>query len=712
MTLTVPTAGNIAGRSADIRIAATDTGNALSEVGAKIVDLAGQWKAQRLQIEGQQAQLAITRDLGQARLEVEQLGDPTQIGPAWDAKVAEITDRYITKDESGQITIDPALAEQLGLTITELSDRHGLALSGKVINLNRSQQDAVWIEARDQITTAAVTADPETFGALVEQGEAWIDARVANGLMDPAAAAADKLALRQQVFTGRADAAIQQDPGAFLTAADAGEFDALGGDALSSRRLAAEREIARREKEAATAAEVAGRERADSIGRRLKEIGSIAKEGRVASDEAFLTSPEVTAHPDFAETMAAVSLRDEMPGIRQATPAELEAAIAAEEVSSVTHSYQTERLKVLRDWHDKAVADYGKDAVATAQKHGLPVPVLPTFDAADPEAFANGLAARLSFQPFMRDKGYTSGQAVFSEADRAALKPVLDPKADTGPKLALAEAIVAGSNSRPQDVTGLLDADPVFARATSILASTGNASLAEEMLRGQQKVALGTVALPTEKTMQLTFDDITGGIFNGSPAQKAQIMAAARAVYADGAAGLDPDVAGASGGAGWSTDPAAVDLFSASVQRVLGATPDNNGAMTVGGIQEINGAYVALPVGMAKATVEDTWDNLDAQLRGQRWNAELNDWDSSAMATPPNPLRAFKAAAIDGSVPDLGANPSGWINQAQLVRVGESDVYEMRITVDGRSYTVPRADDPTGTAFRFRLPALIREARK
>lgn len=710
MSLTVPTAGNIAGRSATITVQAPDTGAIISEFGSKVLDLAGQWKAEQQDVDTRRAALGITRDLGQARLEVEQL-PPDQIGPAWDAKLAEITSTYLPRDAAGNLTIDKTQADTLGLTITELSDKHTFALSEKAITLNRQQREADWLKLKDDLTTEAVTADPDTFGALLSLGEQEIDARVAKGYIDPATAEAEKQALRQTVYTGRADASIMEDPQAFLNASDAGEWNALGADGLSQRRLAAERELARREKEAATAAEVAGRERNDAIGRRLKEIGSIAKSGRVASDEAFLTAPEVMGHPDYAETMAAVALRDEMPGIRQATPADLEAAIAAEEANTVTHPYQTERLAVLRDWHDKAVADYGKDAVGTAQTRGLPVPDLPAFDPAQPEAFANGIAARLSFQPFMREKGYTTGQAVFSATELASLKPVLDPKADTGPKMALAEAIVAGSDKRPQAVIGLLDADPVFARATAVLASTGNAALAEEMLRGQQKVALGTVAMPAEKTMQLTFDDITGGMFNANPAQKAEIIGAARALYADQAAGLDPDTAGTTGSI-WSTDPAAVELFSASVQRVMGATPDATGALTIGGVQEINGGLVALPVGMPKAKVEEAWDNLDAQLRGQRWNPELQSWDSSAMDTPPDPLRAFKAAAIDGSAPDLGADPSGWINQAQLVRVGETDVYEMRVTVDGRSYTVPRADDPTGTAFRFRLPALIREARK
>lgn len=710
MSLTVPTAGNIAGRSADIRIEAPDTGAAISELGARMAEKFGQIKAERLQLQGQQTQLAITRDMGQARLEVEQLGDPAAIGPAWDAKVAEITNRYITKDASGAVTIDPALADQLGLSITELGDRHGLALGEKVVNLSRSQQEAVWIEARDQISVAAVTADPETFGALVEQGEAFIDARLASGRIDAAAAATEKQVFRQDVYRGRADAMIAADPQGFLTAADKGDFNSLGGEALGNARLAADRELARRDKEATNAAEVAAGARTAAIGRRLGELTSIVKEGRIATDEAFLASPEVMAHPDYAEAMAAVQLRDSLPGIRQATPAELDAAIAAEEAKPVGQKYQTERLKVLREWRDQAATGYNTDAVATATKAGLAVPELPAFSVEDPEAFATGLAARLSFDPVMRKRGYTEGQAVFSQADLAALKPVLDPKADAAQKLTLAQAIVAGSNGRPQDVTRLISDDPVFGRATRILATTGNAGLAGEILRGQQKAALGTVVLPTEKTMTLTFDDITGGVFDGNPTLKAEVMATARAVYADQSAGLDPDQAG--GGMGWSTDPASVDLFTKSVQRVMGATPDKNGNLTVGGVQQINGGFVMLPEGLPAKDVETAWDRLDAHLLGQRWNPEIGGWDSSATDAPPDPLRAFRAASVDGSAPDLGDDPRDWWDQAQLYRVGESDIYELRVTIDGRSYTVPRAGDDQARAYRFRLPNLIREAGK
>ena len=192
MSLTVPTAGNIAGRSATITVQTPDTGAIISEFGSKVLDLAGQWKAEQQDINTRRAALGITRDLGQARLEVEQL-PPDQIGPAWDAKLAEITSTYLPRDADGNLTIDKTQADTLGLSITELSDRHTFALSEKAINLNRQQREADWLKLKNDLTTEAVTADPDTFGALLSLGEQEIDVRAAKGYIDPATAEADGL---------------------------------------------------------------------------------------------------------------------------------------------------------------------------------------------------------------------------------------------------------------------------------------------------------------------------------------------------------------------------------------------------------------------------------------------------------------------------------------------------------------------------------------
>lgn len=716
MSLTVPTAGVIAGRSATVRIATPDTGAILSDFGAKMVDVGTKWKAERLQLQGQQAQLAITRELGQARQQVEQIADPAAIGPAWDAKVAEITDRYITHDQSGKVTIDPKLAEQLGLTLTGLSDQHGLALGNRVIELTRSQQEAAWIEARTQITTAAVTADPETFGALVAQGEAWIDARAANGQLDPAAAATEKQTLRREVFQGRAEAMIQNDPQAFLKAADAGAMDPLGGDLLGSSRLAAEREIARRATEAEKVAKMTAKARSDAIDSRLTEMTKIIRTGARATDEAFLADPEVMASEKYGEAKAALDLRNETPGIRQMTVAQLDAAIAAEQGNPVAHDYQTERLAVLRQWRDAAAVGWATDAPGMAKAAGLPVPELPDFNPADPQAFAAGIVGRLSFEKSVQAEGYTTAPAALSPSDKAKLKPVLDPKADFGPKLALAEALAAGTQGDPRALAGQIGASPVFVHAASIMATTGNRALAEQILRGEQKDTLGTVALPSEDTMNLTFDEVTGGIFADNPTLRAQYGEAARALYADLAAGVDPAQTG-SGitvmGVGWREDPAAVQLYTDAVQQVLGATPATNGALTIGGVQEINGAMVALPPGVAAADVNTALEVIRSKhLLGQRWTPEDGGgWTSAATATPPDPLRALKAASITGAAPAFGPDPRAWFDMVHLRRVGESDIYEMQVTVEGRTYTVPQADDPNGTPYRFVLSDLIRETR-
>lgn len=723
MSLTVPTAGVIGGRSADVRIATPDTGQVVSEFGAKVAELAQGWKREQLQAENVKAQLGITRDLGQARLEAEQIGDPAVVGPTYDARVAEVRKKYITPDT------DPELAASLDQSIGELSQRHGFALSQKVINLTRSQREADWIAAREDIANQAVTADPETFGALIEVGEAAIDTRVQNGLIDPEQGAKEKQALRQDVYLGRANALIESDPQAYLNADDAGEMNALGGELRSSRRLLAMQELSRRADEADRAAKVAAKARQDEIGKTLADMTSITAQGYSSADEARANDPEFQAHPDFPKYLAARELRDEMPGIRQMTEADLRAAIAKEEAKPKTKGFETERVKVLKEWLKKTSEGYATAPVETAIKVGLPVPQLPAFDSADPAPFAKGLSSRISFEA--SQKGRFKGPGVFTADERQALKPVLDPKADTAPKIALAQSIIAAAGPDSGRIAGLLGADPVYQRAIRVLSTTGDKGLAESMLRGQQKIELKTVVLPTEPKMVQVFNQISGGAFQtaGMPAAQAdavlrlasEVTTAARAIYADTAPTVDPE---ASSGTDWTTSDAATTIYADAVKRALGATADTTGALNIGGLAEINGGYASLPPSVPVKEAEAVHEAVRRQIMGY---TDMSQTDTLAQPGVPlaptstahpvvvparDPLRALEAASVTGMRPDLGKDAADRWSTIQFRRIGQSDQYELFYVEDGRVYTVRQADDPRGRAYRMRLPDLISEAGK
>lgn len=723
MSLTVPTAGSIAGRSASIRVEAPETGGILAQFGNALAAKAGEWKEEQIGRQRRQTALDITRDIGLARQDIEaNVSDPAQIGPTFEARVAEIRQKYITDD------MDPKLAEDLGLTFQELNDRHALALGNRVIGLTQSQREADWVATRSRISAEAVNADNETFGAYVELGEAAIDERLARNVISPEQAAIEKDAFRREVYGNRADALIASDPAAFLDAAKAGEWNILGED-LATRQKVATSALAEAQVKAAKDEEAALKERETEIGRRLGEIASIASAGRTAADEAFLSTPEVKAHPKFAEAAAAIELRDETPGLKTMTVPQLDQLIAAEEKKPITAEYQNERLKLLRTWRDQAAAKQETDTVGWATSAGLAVPELPDFDPADPQGFVAGLSRRLAFDETMRSQGYTKGQAVFSAAELAEIKAAIDPKADPETRIGVARAFTALGDREASYLATVTGADPAFVRATRLMVTTGSEGVAREILRGQQRIETGTVVMPSSPDLTRIFDEVTGGAFNGSPIQKAEIIAAASALYADQATTLDP----ADADTPFKDDGDKIALFETAMQRVLGAVPDENGQYTIGGLQEVNGGLVPLPVGIAAQSVAEAFDNIGQQLDGYSRKtraeayADVNDfmfqqkfggpdamvWVQDDAADEATRMRAFKAASITGMLPDLGTDPAGRLADLQLRRVGESDVYELVYEADnGRIYTIPQKGDDRRRAFRFRIADLIRGAQQ
>lgn len=709
MTLTIPQAGPIAGRAAQIRVEATDTGSLLAQAGQVAQQIGSRMEADRLDRQAQKLQLDATRELGQMRLEFEQNTDPDAIDTQWPQRVAELKDRYLKgRDENGMARVDPRIADRFGMAVTELADRHAFALGSRAIDLRRAQREAIWIGQRQEIVTQGATTDQGTLDVLLADGEAAIEARALASGLDAEQVAREKADLRASVYGQRADALIASDPQAFLVQADAGAFNDLGED-LTRYRISAQAAVDQRAAAEVKAAEIAEADRTKAIDKRLAEMTGILDAGRTPVDIAFLDSPEAKARPGWARAKAAQQLQADMPGIRQMTVAELDETIAAEAVRPIGEEWENQRLTVLRQWRDQAEAKWNTGAVEQARAAGMPVADLPEFDPQDPGAFTAGLAKRFALDVYLQDKGFTRSQGLLDATEKAQLLAIVDPKADAAPKVALARSILAASGGRPDRMMAVLGADPVFARSLRLMASTGSDDLATEILRGQQRQTLGTVNLPTAANQRTLLNGVTGGAFDADPGLQAEILASATALYADSAAGINAD--GTDSVLPFMDDTEAVDRFSQAIQRVTGAMPDADGQLSIGGVQQIGDSFVSLPVGTPKVVVETGLANLERHLRGQRWNPALKMWDSSATDAPPDRLRAFRAAGLDGAAPDLGKTPADLFPNLSLHRVTEnSDVYEFRYSVQGRSYTVRRADDAKNRAYRFRLSDLMREA--
>lgn len=713
--ITIPQGGIAAGRAAQLAPApVSDLGGVIADVGRATAEKFGAIKAQQEEVQTQRTRLDITREIGQERQRFNQITDPAQIEAEWPVFVQGLQDKYINATgPDGQPLLTPEQSAALGLTIQDLTDRHGLALGDRAIALTQSQQTAAWITAKADITTEAATADPDTLLAMIELGEGAIDQRLANGLIMPDDAATEKAAFRAEVYGARATAAINADPAAFLSEAEAGEYNDLGAERIASLRVSAQTEIDRRAAAAIKADEAAVAEQNRVIGERLTTMTALFGKGVSVADEDMLNDPLVQSHPDYPKAVAARDLAIETPGIRQMTPAQLDAAIAAERAAPKSETFQTERLDVLTAWRDAAAKGWTTDPVAQARTSELPVPPI---DVADPASLATGIAQRLTFATTLQQGGYVRDPraAVLDEAERTALRAITAPDADVQPKLDLAMALAQGTGGNPEFLTRIIGADPVFAEATRLMVETGSTEVAASMLRGQQKLAGATAAAPSRANQIAVFDRVTGGVYDDDPQAKAQIMAATEALYADRSRGLNPD--GSDTIIPFMDDTAAQDAYAEAVQRVTGGTPDGSGALTVGGVQPIRDSMVRLPPGTALEDVEVALDGLSAQLRG--WK----DADASAVplsdafgepiqrAAPADPLRGLRAASVDGRVPFLG-DPDGQaelFDSLQMERVpGTRDQYRFVYPQGGRATIL---GDANGLEYRFRMADLIRGA--
>jgi hypothetical protein len=717
--ITVPQGGSIAGRSADVRIERPDLGGFVSQVGSAVAQKMGQIKDQQRSVVVEKTKLDMTKEQGEAYQRVSQLTDPAEIETAWATEQTALREKYVAgKDAAGNPLLTPEEADALTLTFDGLATKHGFALGERTIKLTESQQAAAWSAARLDIVNTAATADPDTMSALVEYGEAAIDRL--PGLL-PDQKQAQKEAFRAEVTNARATTALDQDPTAFITAAEAGTYDALGAERVAQLKVTAQAEADRRAAADAKAGEAETKKRDDAIGKRLDTIADLALKGRLVEDEKFLSDPEIQSHPDFPKAKAAVELRKEVPNLDVMTVAQLDAQITAEEKRPITETWQNERLTVLRSMRDKKAEALATDPKAALSEAGLPAPEIPDFDPADPGTFAAALSEAVSFDGWQREQGYSDQSAIFTKDQKATLKAVLAPGADAGPKVALMGAILEGTKGNASAVLADLEADPVSRRALKVLGVTRDTQLTEAILRGGQKLDGKTVVPPSRKEQILAFDEMTGGVFDDAPALKAELMEATLALYADGAKGIDGETQTAEG---WISDGAAYTLYQQSVQRLLGAQADRNGDLTVGGLQEINGGLTVLPVGVGVRDVEDSWDRLTDQLNGVVFDPTLAQTGDMAGADPSalregfsapvpdagDPLRAFKAASLYGGAPDLGSNPSQRFGALTLRRLGETDVYELVYERNGRLMPVP--EQGSGNAYRFRLKDLMREARK
>lgn len=699
MSLTVPRAGVTAGRAPGIQVETDETGAAVAQFGARLAQAGDAILNDALDRQATRLQIDMTKALGEARLEFEQMNDPDAIDAGWQQRAAELRQRFVTGDE--RTPVHPRLRERVGQAFDELSNRHALALGARAIEARRNQRQAYWAEYSTEVLSQARTADPDTRAVLLEQAIRQVDADLAANNITPFEAAQRKITLREEAANAAAIGLIDSDPAGFLERVDAGEFNDLAPEKIETYRNRAQSSIEQAAAASQREAEAAERERQTVIGQQLDTIAGIAGKGLVSAEETdFLSSPDARSHPKWPEAMAAVQLRDEIPGLATLTPAELEERLAAERAKPLTAEYQAERVAVLERLVDETRQGWSADGVAYAREKGFRVPEIPPFDPANPSAFEDGLRFRLSFAARATAEGYTESPPIFDGEELAQYREIAAPSADPAVRAELARSIWRATDGRPEVVTRLLEGDPVFSYATGLIGATGTTTLAREMFRGQQKIAEKTVNLPTQRDQVIVFDELTAGMFEASPEIKAQILAATQALYADNAAGIDPDeVTG-----GRFRDGDARTSYETAMQRVLGASPDANARFTIGGVQELDTGWTLLPPGISRDRANEAIRKIDMQMRGAAWDPQLGTYVFNELANGVDPFRGLRTASLTGQAPDLGENRRERWGEVRMVAIGDDRYKLVWDAGDGRVLDVP---DENGARYEFSLRKLI-----
>lgn len=715
MALTVPTSGLAGGRAADVRIAQPDTGASISRLGDTLFQIGTGLENDRLTREAQRLDIDMTRDLFKLRQELELSNDPDAVDREWAPRLAALKDQYLTgAAENGAPRVDRRNRERFDLAFTSLADRHAMELGARAIQLRQAVDVAQGAEMRNELVVQGAVVGDEVLPELIARGEAWIDGQAAKYGTDAAAVQQQKAEFRASIYSQRADTLIANDPQGFLTAAEAGTFNDLGED-LTRKKLAAQSEIDKLAALGIKASETAEREAAAIRDDRVKAIGAIWTQGRTPADTAYLDTPEAQQSPHWGKAMAARALQDELPALKQMTPEELDAAIEAEEARPITEEWENERLTVLRGWRDQAAAGWNTAPVETARAAGLNVPEVRAFDPGAPQQFVDDLAQAVRFQDALQQGGYTTAPAVFDKARQAELSAVLAPAADPEAKQALLSAIVVGAGPQAQAVLDQLGAAPEVRRTARYLATSpaAYAQLAKDALAGQQKIALKTVQLPSERVATQMFDAATGGALAGmGEVQRREVLDLAFALYANEAQGVDPDAPEGSLTT-FLQDPARVELFNRAAIRASGALEGGTGGvqtLRMGGPMAATEYSVSLPFGVPAAQASDAVTAVRLGLEGfvRDTARNRNVYSSGQEAGRTAAMTALQKASIDGRVPDLGPNPDAYFAGLRIVRIGESDVYRLVDLSSGRPVIV---GDAKGDEYRFKLRDLIRHTK-
>jgi hypothetical protein len=428
----------------------------------------------------------------------------------------------------------------------------------------------------------------------------------------------------------------------------------------------------------------------------LDTIIAAAKSGMTAEGEDILKSDWVRAAlPELSKEAASfVALRDNMPDFMKLPPQAQAEIVKEMRADKVGAKWEIGIVDAAEKTMKESQAAWEADPISRARDvlSNKP-PELPSFGPDSAKGFVEALQARGEYAKSLFDNGYVEQPVYFSVAEAESLSALLGKDTDPAIRAAAASAIVAGFGADAVAVFGELKADKVTMMSGKLMAIGGDSNLATEALAGQQMLSEGIVQVPSKSdqisAISTDISDAFVGIPNAVEAQ-GEVMALAKSLYAANAQGIEP-----------SSDEAKT-LMEESIQRALGQKENRRGKKT-GGVQEVAGNSVLLPVGVS----------------GKDANAAL---EKAFRKKLPDGAMAATAAAIFGGHDLELAQQEVWIGASaggaaplidssfvrneniRLVSIGGNN-YRMEVVLpSGVSFNV---EDTDGNVFFFDLPKLI-----
>lgn len=431
----------------------------------------------------------------------------------------------------------------------------------------------------------------------------------------------------------------------------------------------------------------------------LNTIIKAAKGGFSAADEDLLNDPAVQAtHPElWREATAFTTLRDALPSFQASSPAERAAAIAELASLPVEDDFQIDLVNAAKAADKQVRDDFEADPILAAETY-LPEkpPALPDFTAEDPQAFVEALAARHAYVLAKMESGHFPYKAFLSDDEAASLGAVMGKDVPPELRTLMSTAIVSGFGEDARSVFSEIKSDdPVTLYAGMLQARGGSPETSAAAMRGQAMIDEGLVQIPQKASrIEAVSPDIADALrfLPNDVKSQGELMKFATAIYAAGARGVDP-----------SSD-AASELMTSAMQAALGQSTNKRGVVT-GGVQEIGGHNVFLPVGVSGEAVQSALEKA--------FTTPLSEFTvDREKGVVTIPLTGWEKA---GAVPMLKGKPLSRRHfdndEIRLIPVPSSTGMTYRMQIERGGGAVLDVEDANGNVFMFEMNALLEAAK-